>query len=65
MIKNSINLVLQGKSDVGKTFISSMLAQYFLDNKKIDTICADTDQTPFLIKKKDAISSALFQPSMG
>lgn len=43
MIDNSINFILQGKGGVGKTFISSMLAQYFLDNKKIDTICADTD----------------------
>ncbi|WP_439295198.1 nucleotide-binding protein [Lonepinella sp. BR2882] len=43
MISNSVNLVLQGKGGVGKSFISSMLAQYFLDNKKIEFFGADTD----------------------
>lgn len=43
MIKNSINLVLQGKGGVGKSFISSMLSQYFLDNKQVNFFGADTD----------------------
>jgi len=43
MINNSINLVLQGKGGVGKSFISSMLSQYFLDNKKVNFFGADTD----------------------
>lgn len=42
-MNNSINLVLQGKGGVGKSFISSMLAQYFLDYKKFDLVGADTD----------------------
>lgn len=43
MISNSVNLILQGKGGVGKSFVSSMLAQYFLDYKNIDFIGADTD----------------------
>lgn len=43
MKNNSINIVLQGKGGVGKSFLSSMLAQYFLDFKKIKINCADTD----------------------
>lgn len=43
MKNNSINIVLQGKGGVGKSFLSSMLAQYFLDFKKIKLNCADTD----------------------
>lgn len=43
-MKNSINFVLQGKGGVGKSFASSILAQYFKDNKKLDNvIVADTD----------------------
>lgn len=43
-MKKSINFVLQGKGGVGKSFISSMLAQYFIDYKKISSIVvADTD----------------------
>jgi hypothetical protein len=43
MKTNSINIVLQGKGGVGKSFLSSMLAQYFLDFKKIKISGADTD----------------------
>ena len=43
MKSNSINIVLQGKGGVGKSFLSSMLAQYFLDFKKIKMNGADTD----------------------
>ncbi len=42
MIKNSINLILQGKGGVGKSFVSAMLAQYFIENK-IKVLGADTD----------------------
>lgn len=43
-MKNSINFILQGKGGVGKSFASSILAQYFKDNKKLDNvIVADTD----------------------
>lgn len=42
-MNNSINIVLQGKGGVGKSFISSILAQYFLDYKKVDLVGADTD----------------------
>lgn len=43
MIKNSVNLILQGKGGVGKSFISSMLAQYFSDFKGVEMVGADTD----------------------
>lgn len=43
MKNNSVNIVLQGKGGVGKSFLSSMLAQYFLDYKKIKLNGADTD----------------------
>lgn len=43
MKTNSVNIVLQGKGGVGKSFLSSMLAQYFLDYKKIKLNGADTD----------------------
>lgn len=43
MKTNSVNFVLQGKGGVGKSFLSSMLAQYFLDHKKIKLSSADTD----------------------
>lgn len=43
MKTNSVNIVLQGKGGVGKSFLSSMLAQYFLDHKKIKLNGADTD----------------------
>ncbi|MFQ0972247.1 conjugal transfer protein TraL [Gilliamella sp. BG6] len=43
MKTNSINIVLQGKGGVGKSFLSSMLAQYFLDFKKVKISGADTD----------------------
>ncbi|MBI0006981.1 conjugal transfer protein TraL [Gilliamella sp. W8126] len=43
MKSNSINIVLQGKGGVGKSFLSSILAQYFLDFKKIKMSGADTD----------------------
>lgn len=43
MKTNSVNIVLQGKGGVGKSFLSSMLAQYFLDYKKIKLSGADTD----------------------
>lgn len=43
MKTNSVNIVLQGKGGVGKSFLSSMLAQYFLDYKKVKLNGADTD----------------------
>lgn len=42
-MKNSINLILQGKGGVGKSFISSILSQYFLDYKNINISGIDTD----------------------
>lgn len=43
MINNSINFIAQGKGGVGKSFVSQMLAQYFMHYKKIATSVADTD----------------------
>lgn len=43
-MKNSINFVLQGKGGVGKSFVASILAQYFLDQKQLsNVVIADTD----------------------
>lgn len=43
-MKNTINFVLQGKGGVGKSFISSILAQYFRDKKQMsNVVVADTD----------------------
>ncbi|HGJ5865852.1 conjugal transfer protein TraL [Arsenophonus nasoniae] len=43
-MKDSINFILQGKGGVGKSFISSILAQYFKDYHKYNNvIVADTD----------------------
>ncbi len=39
---NAVHLVLQGKGGVGKSLISSILAQYFQE-KEISLFCADTD----------------------
>ncbi|MCE5165600.1 conjugal transfer protein TraL [Plesiomonas sp. PI-19] len=43
-MNTSINFVLQGKGGVGKSFASSILAQYFIDyKKKNNVVVADTD----------------------
>jgi len=38
----SVHLVLQGKGGVGKSFVSSILAQYFR-TKSAPVYCLDTD----------------------
>lgn len=38
----AVNLVLQGKGGVGKSLISSIIAQYFLTREK-EVLCIDTD----------------------
>lgn len=41
---NDVHFILQGKGGVGKSFIASILAQYFKDHKQLDTVSvADTD----------------------
>lgn len=58
MIKNSINLILQGKGGVGKSFASQLLSQYFMDHKKVATSVADTDPvnaSTFRVKRLNAI----------
>lgn len=42
VIPNNIHLTLQGKGGVGKSFVSSILAQY-LENKGLAVSCIDTD----------------------
>jgi len=39
---NKINIVLQGKGGVGKSFIASVMAQYYY-SKKRNPLCIDTD----------------------
>jgi MinD superfamily P-loop ATPase len=41
-MNNSAHLVLQGKGGVGKSLVSSIIAQY-LNQKNYTTICGDTD----------------------
>jgi len=41
---NTIHLVLQGKGGIGKSFISSLLAQYFTNNESVKFLGFDTDQ---------------------
>ena len=43
-MKNSINFILQGKGGVGKSFATTILAQYFIDENHMDNIVVgDTD----------------------
>ncbi|MDM0029144.1 nucleotide-binding protein [Variovorax saccharolyticus] len=39
----AVHLTLQGKGGVGKSFVSAVLAQYFLDSGKTTVTCLDTD----------------------
>ncbi|MDG6896399.1 conjugal transfer protein TraL [Volucribacter amazonae] len=70
---NTINLTLQGKGGVGKSFITSILAQYLKDYKGLDISGADTDSVnksfagfkalnviPIDIMENDTISQAKF-----
>lgn len=41
--QNNINFILQGKGGVGKTLISSILAQYKMETDDSRLICIDTD----------------------
>jgi hypothetical protein len=43
MLKNSIHFVLQGKGGVGKSLVSALLAQYFVDRDVGNIMCVDTD----------------------
>lgn len=43
-MKNSIHFVLQGKGGIGKSFISSLLAQYFKNKDQAEFNGYDTDQ---------------------
>lgn len=43
-IADSIHFVLQGKGGIGKSFIASLLAQYFADKGTAPLKCYDTDQ---------------------
>ncbi|EFM2123274.1 conjugal transfer protein TraL [Escherichia coli] len=43
-MNTSINFILQGKGGVGKSFATSILSQYFIDEKKLENVVvADTD----------------------
>ena len=70
---NTINLTLQGKGGVGKSYITTILAQYLKDYKGIEISGADTDPVnrsfsafktlnamPIDIIENDAISQARF-----
>lgn len=38
-----IHFIVQGKGGVGKSFIASLLAQFFAEHKSTDVMCFDTD----------------------
>jgi len=40
--RNAVHIILQGKGGVGKSYVSSLLAQYLL-SKGVDLFCVDTD----------------------
>ncbi|EOP7504591.1 conjugal transfer protein TraL, partial [Escherichia coli] len=43
-MNTSINFILQGKGGVGKSFATSILSQYFIDEKQLENVVvADTD----------------------
>ena len=60
-MKDSINFILQGKGGVGKSFVSSMLAQYFKDHKEIDVSVADTDPVNASTARIKALNAALIE----
>jgi hypothetical protein len=43
-MKNSVHFVLQGKGGIGKTFVSTLLAQWMKKQDEIPLRCYDTDQ---------------------
>lgn len=43
-MKNSVHFVLQGKGGIGKTFVSTLLAQWVKKQDEIPLRCYDTDQ---------------------
>lgn len=52
---SDIHITLQGKGGVGKTLVSSILAQYF--NEKFDTVsCIDTDPVNATFYQYDALN---------
>jgi CobQ/CobB/MinD/ParA nucleotide binding domain len=40
---SKIHIILQGKGGVGKSFVASVLAQYYLEKQKKAPLCIDTD----------------------
>ena len=64
---NSIHLTLQGKGGVGKSFIASILAQYFADRRR-EIICIDTDpvnRTLFQLQRVECGQSSRTAPRSG
>jgi hypothetical protein len=43
-MKNSVHFILQGKGGIGKTFVSTLLAQWMKSQDEIPLRCFDTDQ---------------------
>lgn len=43
-MKNSVHFILQGKGGIGKTFVSTLLAQWMKNQDDIPLRCYDTDQ---------------------
>jgi cellulose biosynthesis protein BcsQ len=65
-VKNSIHFTLQGKGGVGKSLVSSILAQYFRNQQPDNVFCYDTDpinQTLVNYKSLGAIHVPLMEGS--
>ncbi len=43
-MKNSVHFILQGKGGIGKTFVSTLLAQWMKKQDELPLRCYDTDQ---------------------
>lgn len=57
MKNNVVHLILQGKGGVGKSLVSSILAQYFIDQNKGNVTCFDTDPVNQSFKNYKALNA--------
>lgn len=57
-MNNSVHFVLQGKGGVGKSLVSSMLAQYLIERQFVP-VCADTDPVNSTFHQIKGLKAAL------
>lgn len=54
-MQNTVHFILQGKGGIGKSFVSTLIAQYF-NRKGAHTVCFDTDQENTTFKHYKALN---------